>query len=1114
MTKQFRPTPWLLALLFFASNAFADGIVGRKPSGVTSTYAYSTNGWTVGSWQTTPLAACQEFVSTLVTKGQNECGEGTVSNIVEECRAEAATSYATYEGGAIRVLTRGYYKPLILSPPAHCGDMTYLDRYQYRGITVKGDYGPDACPPNSTSATVTNLCTCDKNFSPGPDQQSCVPTVVTNNTQKSGGMCGSEKKSSIPSFGNPIFPLTGSKKETLNLGLELSGQSFSLIYDSTPKVPLPQALVDQKYGEPDSLQSTAFGELWLSNFNKKLGFDLSRKIVRATRGNGEVVNFTSLDSIVFLPQLDTKDQLTAVGEGYLYLDAENLTQEIFNPDGQLVRATRASGESWTYQYSDASTPASTAPGVGYLLSIQDNFGRSLNLKYALDGKVSSITDPAGQLVQFTYTGNNLTKLTWPNAKFKQFLYENPTFPWALTGVIDERGKRYATFGYDTAGRAVSTEHTGGVDRYSVTYASPPLIMLKDVYDPESQTNRRTLTWQAPITPVVTTPTGAPITLGVLNVLGYPKSSSRSQAAGAGCDASVSNLTYDARGNIASLDDFNGFRTCYFRTGNDLLRNLETSRVEGLAKTTDCSALAAESAALPVGSRRISSQWHPTLAIRTKLSEPGRVTTLVYNGQPDPFSGNAVASCAPTEAVLADKTPIAVLCKQVEQATLDANGSKGFGAPAKPADTNFGSDSLLLHMEGTNGAAVFTDSSPLAQLPSSVKLALTDTANAKFGLSSGKFSGGYFSYAASPSLDMGSANFTIETWAKFNADSPNQRAFVLGQADANGGNWSFYVNKGIGNWIGAGIFTNAGAFNLASSTAVVPNTWYHLALVRSGTQLSLWINGTLAASAAVSGTIPARTSHVSIGAFGDYAPGQGGTYGTESGTAMMGWLDDVRITKGIARYAQAFTPVNAPFGDSVAGTSAVASAPVDSTVLARTTTWTYNRYGQVLTRKGPRTDLDDTVKYDYYTDTTSDHTLGDLKQVSRSAVEVTQFTKYNRFGQVLESKDANGVLTVNWYDPMRRLQTVTTAGLKTTYDYDDAGQLKKVTSPDASWIGFDYDDAHRQSAVYDHLGNRIEYTLDSLGNRKVENVKDNGSVLRRQLTRNIDALGRVQQTVGQ
>jgi YD repeat-containing protein len=87
------------------------------------------------------------------------------------------------------------------------------------------------------------------------------------------------------------------------------------------------------------------------------------------------------------------------------------------------------------------------------------------------------------------------------------------------------------------------------------------------------------------------------------------------------------------------------------------------------------------------------------------------------------------------------------------------------------------------------------------------------------------------------------------------------------------------------------------------------------------------------------------------------------------------------------------------------------------------------------------------------------------------------------------------------------------GQTTSYTYDPVGQLTRVTWPDASYVGYEYDDAHRQKAVFDNRGNRIDYTLDNLGNRTAEAVKDPGGTLRRTLARSIDALGRIQQTTG-
>jgi YD repeat-containing protein len=198
-----------------------------------------------------------------------------------------------------------------------------------------------------------------------------------------------------------------------------------------------------------------------------------------------------------------------------------------------------------------------------------------------------------------------------------------------------------------------------------------------------------------------------------------------------------------------------------------------------------------------------------------------------------------------------------------------------------------------------------------------------------------------------------------------------------------------------------------------------------------------------------------------------------------------------------------------------------SAALQSGVASRQTSWTYNQYGQVLTEDGPRTDVSDVTTYTYYTDTSftgeggaaEGHFMGDLQSVTDAVGRVTQYSKYNKHGQVLESTDPNGVVTTNTYDLRMRLLSTTLAGQTTSYSYDPVGQLRKITLPNASWVSYDYDGAHRQIAVFDNKGNRTDYVLDNAGNRTGENTKDPNGALKRQLTRSIDALGRVQQTAG-
>jgi YD repeat-containing protein len=174
---------------------------------------------------------------------------------------------------------------------------------------------------------------------------------------------------------------------------------------------------------------------------------------------------------------------------------------------------------------------------------------------------------------------------------------------------------------------------------------------------------------------------------------------------------------------------------------------------------------------------------------------------------------------------------------------------------------------------------------------------------------------------------------------------------------------------------------------------------------------------------------------------------------------------------------------------------------------------YNQYGQMLTHDGPRTDVSDLTTYTYHPATTADVTMADLATMTNAAGKVTNYSKYNRHGQLLQSSDPNGVVTVNTYDLRQRLLSSSVGGQTTGYTYDAAGQLTRMTRPDASWIGYEYDAAHRQKAVLDNKGNRIDYTLDNAGNKTGQTVKDPGGALRRTLARSIDALGRVQQTTG-
>jgi YD repeat-containing protein len=106
-----------------------------------------------------------------------------------------------------------------------------------------------------------------------------------------------------------------------------------------------------------------------------------------------------------------------------------------------------------------------------------------------------------------------------------------------------------------------------------------------------------------------------------------------------------------------------------------------------------------------------------------------------------------------------------------------------------------------------------------------------------------------------------------------------------------------------------------------------------------------------------------------------------------------------------------------------------------------------------------------------------------------------------------------MVTTLSYDARERLTSRNVGGELTNYDYDNAGQLKKVTLPDASFLSYSYDAAHRLTSVSDNLGNSIAYTLDAMGNRTLEQVLDPAESLVQTRSRVFNHLNRLFQEIG-
>lgn len=210
------------------------------------------------------------------------------------------------------------------------------------------------------------------------------------------------------------------------------------------------------------------------------------------------------------------------------------------------------------------------------------------------------------------------------------------------------------------------------------------------------------------------------------------------------------------------------------------------------------------------------------------------------------------------------------------------------------DPHFDSTKLLLGFEGADGATATSDESSAARGAATAfsNGAQIDTAQAKFGSSSLFLDGGDAHIRFGDSDDWHfttTDDFTIEAWVRFNSTSGAQS--ICAQWDSSFESWSFQY--GGSNTLQF-VYWNGGAVTVAGAWTPSAGTWYHVAADKSGTTLRLYANGASIGSAA---GIPSFTN-----------PGLALRIGTVGGAAFSeandfnGWIDELRITKGVARYA--------------------------------------------------------------------------------------------------------------------------------------------------------------------------------------------------------------------
>jgi hypothetical protein len=223
------------------------------------------------------------------------------------------------------------------------------------------------------------------------------------------------------------------------------------------------------------------------------------------------------------------------------------------------------------------------------------------------------------------------------------------------------------------------------------------------------------------------------------------------------------------------------------------------------------------------------------------------------------------------------------------------------------DIYYPSCSLSLHFSGSNNSTTFIDNSPNNVTVSANGNVKITSSISKFGSGSGFFDGtsDYLSFVSGATV-FGSSDFTIEFWANF-SDVGAFRPLLSRRSDCvNVANIALEINRQSDNTIDARLYVSSTATQVTSTTTTAINTWYHIATARSGNIYYLFINGNLQTSASIVGSVnnPGDTNYIGI------RPTCNGTL------SMFGYIDEFRITKGIARYTSSFTTQSLQFPDTL------------------------------------------------------------------------------------------------------------------------------------------------------------------------------------------------------
>jgi RHS repeat-associated protein len=445
---------------------------------------------------------------------------------------------------------------------------------------------------------------CDVNAGETKVGSNCVTSEILKRDQER-----AENDKVCSNTGNPISILTGKKQQSWR-DFSTGGQ-YELAFDRFYRSP---TLTTVQGGDRSLL-----GMWWRTNFDAIAQWDSwSAYNIHFQTPDGRDFHFQKDGAGIYQPTYFSATTFGFVPANLANVSAVNvLSNSLEFTNNNIIYVFDTSAKLTSIRFPGGYQQNIIYNAAGIRTGVTDSFGRTIGFAYDANGYLSQVTAPDGKIYKYQYKTNfNVTALQtqYPTTDFSQLrnslnvlekvilpdatpatdvdnptithLYEITTSPFQLTGLTDQRGVRYATWGY-TGNRATSSQNALGHNATSLAF--------------DDAGNKITVT----------------NALGKQTIYRYGFGlqsarllSSIEGQASANCPFSQQNITYDANNFIATVTDGEGRVTSY--------TNDPRGRVTSITRGTGA------------GAATMSFTWHPTFNVVSQTVETGLTTTYALD----------------------------------------------------------------------------------------------------------------------------------------------------------------------------------------------------------------------------------------------------------------------------------------------------------------------------------------------------------------------------------------------------------------------------------------------------------------------------------------------------